>query len=197
MKAFHNMTDTPNKLTIDQKALDVILSKLVDPWHKTFAKDVVEMYEANRKKQSEYDTHEGIPKHLRDFAKRYVVYEEDLPSKQSGVIYSKDLQSHIISKDEWNTSAKQSEDNDPILAMAVTCLSCGKRHDVCNCRTKAPETEQEKNGRLNAKIDAMPLNVHPTKQSVSGKWKHSALLDQDVFVPDELPEQQPKTPEME
>ena len=39
---------------IDEKAFEPLIQKLVDPWHKTFARDVVEMYEANRNKQSDY-----------------------------------------------------------------------------------------------------------------------------------------------
>ena len=40
-------------MAIDEGAMKVITDKLVDPWHKTFARDVVEMYEANRNKHSE------------------------------------------------------------------------------------------------------------------------------------------------
>lgn len=31
-------------MQIDESAMKVIIDKLVDPWHRTFARDVVEMY---------------------------------------------------------------------------------------------------------------------------------------------------------
>ena len=46
-----NNTD---KLTIDEDAMKTIIDRLVDPWHKTFARDVVELYEKAKQQQHKH-----------------------------------------------------------------------------------------------------------------------------------------------
>lgn len=36
---------------IDEQALKDVTRRLIDPWHKTFARDVVEIYEAAKRQQ--------------------------------------------------------------------------------------------------------------------------------------------------
>lgn len=60
-------------------------------------------------------------------------------------------------------SNKHSDDKSP-----VRCWSCGSDdypNHRPNCPTKTSEAEQQKNGRLRAEIDALPLNDPPSERS--------------------------------
>jgi len=49
-----------DKLTVDEAAMKAITDNLVDPWHRTFARDVVEMYLEHSYRHPEPRTWNGM-----------------------------------------------------------------------------------------------------------------------------------------